>query len=250
MKYLLSALSILAILSLGLLVVPLLAPRPKVIEGSLIVNQRVFTPQELNDRLMTSSYHFDNDEEQLTNLIYRELLLQEAKTQGIDSEIKFLNSMRNFYEQSMIKTLLDRQYNLESHEPNDSQVAACQPFLTRRYEVTEIEYPDHDSAIKNINGNIEHYQLAYLEMPEDIRTALLNLTGTELSEPYHSGRGWLRIQLIGITAIPEQDLPSGLEQEELCRGELRRQSIQSWAESLYHKSNIEGPIVFNRGDKQ
>ncbi len=109
MKYLLSAVSILAALCLGLLIAPLMTPRPKPVEGSLVINQRVYQPQELEERLRSTPYHFDNQGELISDLIYRELLLQEAKKQKINSESEFLAAMRDFYEQSMIKTLLDRQ---------------------------------------------------------------------------------------------------------------------------------------------
>jgi len=247
MKYLLTAASILAALCLGLLIAPLLSTRVKPTEGSLVVNQRIFPPQELEERLQTTSYHYDSDSEQLTTLIYRELLLQEAKHLKIDTESSFLHSMRDFYEQSMIKTLLDRQYSLKTHQPNASQVAACQPLLTRVFNLKEIEYPDHAAALANTSGHTESYNLPYLELPEDIRSSLYNLKGSELSAPVHAGSIWVRLQLIDITPIPEKTIPSPLEQEELCRDELKRQSIQSWVEGLYYKSKIEVPAGIKGG---
>lgn len=248
MRYLLISVSILAALCLGLLIAPLLTPRPKPVEGSLVINQRVYLPQELEERIRTTPYHFDNKEDLVTDLIYRELLLQEAKAQKIDNEASFLRSMRDFYEQSMIKTLLDRQYALDTHLPNESQVAACQPFLTRNFDLKRFDYDSLASAQANQPSRVATYDLPYLQLPEDIRSGLLTLKGGELSEPIHSGSGWFRLQLIDIKPLPASQIPDTLQQEELCRDELKRQSIQAWVESLFRKSDISRPQVTKEGN--
>jgi len=241
MKYLLSAASILAALCLGLLIAPLLTPRPKPIEGSLVINQRIYQPQELETRLGATPYHFDSRGELISDLIYRELLLQEAKKQAIDSESDFLLSMRDFYEQSMIKTLIDRQYRDPRHNPTPDQIALCQPLLTRRFNLQRLNYPNYEAARANTTSSRDDYNLPYLDLPEETRSALLELNGAELSEPQHTGSGWFRLQLLGISPLSATSLPSLAEQEELCRIELKRQSIQNWIESLYRKSTIEIP---------
>ncbi len=248
MKYLLSAVSILAALLLGLLIAPLLTPRPIAMEGSLVVNQKIFQPQELAERLKTTPYHFDSKGELLTDLIYRELLLQEAKAQKINTERAFLTSMRDFYEQSMIKTLLDRQCDPEKHLPSAEQISALQPFLTKRFQLTRYDYPGHQSALDNRSAQIQEYDLAYLDLPEDARSALLELKGGALSPPFHSSAGWFRLQLTNITPLETDSLPTQIEQKELCRTELQRQSIQNWIVQLYRKSNIQMPATRNRDD--
>ncbi len=248
MKYLLSAVTILAALCLGLLIAPVLTPRPKALEGSLVINQRIYQPQELAERLLATPYHFASRGEQVNDLIYRELLLQEAKQQKIDREADFLRSMRDFYEQSMIKALIDREYLSEKHDPNQVQIAACQPFIGRNFELQRFDYPNYAAARANSATGSDKFDLPYLDLPEDTRSALLTLTGTELSEPLHADSGWFRLQLIDITPLPEASLPSQIEQEELCRGEMKRQSIQTWIEGLYRKSTIEIPAELKEAD--
>ncbi len=241
MRYLLIAVSILAALLLGLLVSPLLTPRPKPIEGLLVINQRIYQPQELEKRLRATPYHFNSRGELITNLIYQELLLQESKKQGIDNENEFLLSMRNFYEQSMIKTLLDRQYKDPVHDPNSAQIASCQPFLDKTFTLQRFDYPSYEAARSNTATDSEEFNLPYLDLPEDTRSALLNLKGGELSQPLLTGSSWFRLQLIDISQRPTSTIPSVVEQEELCRIELKRQSIQNWVDDLYRKSTIELP---------
>ena len=247
MKYLLSAISILAALLLGLLIAPLLTPHPEPIEGSLVINQRIYQPQELAERLQATPYYFDSRKEQVTDLIYRELLLQEAKQLKIDSEADFLLSMRDFYEQSMIKTLIDRQYRDPKHNPNPAQIAACQPFLTRRFKLKRFDYPNSEAARANTAPHAEELNLPYLDLPENTRTALLALSGEELSPPLCTSSGWSRLKLIDSSPLAVANIPPPIEQEELCRAELKRQSIQNWIEDLYRKSTIKRPAGLEEG---
>lgn len=248
MKYLLISMSIIAALLLGLLIAPLMTPRPEAAEGSLVINQRIYQPRELDERLRTTPYHFDGKKEQITDLIYRELLLQEAKLQKIDTEKAFRLSLRDYYEQSMIKTLLDRQYRSPGHQPNTIQIDACLPLLTKRFQVKRFSYLDRSSAHKNNNAQIDEYNLPYLELPEEIKSSLLKLNGGTLSEPLHSTNGWFRLQLTDIQPITTSEKSLPVEQEELCRSELKRQSIQNWVEQLYQKADIQRPAVLKEGN--
>ncbi|MCF6178388.1 MAG: hypothetical protein L3J63_03230 [Geopsychrobacter sp.] len=249
MKYLLSAASILAALCLGLLIAPVLTPRPQPIEGSLVINQKIYQPKELEKRLRNTPYYFENKGDLLTDLIYRELLLQEAKTEQINTETAFLDSMRDFYEQSMIKTLLDRQYKSETHQPSNAQVSACLPFLASRFQISRFSYPDRQAAQDNRSPNIQKVNSAYLDLPEDMRGPVLELKGGALSMPLHSENGWYRLQLTNITPLKTTDLPAQIEQDVLCRTELQRQSIHNWIESLYHKSTIKIPSSLSDNGK-
>jgi len=244
MKYLLTACAILAALLAGLLIAPLLTPRALPVAGALIVNQRIYTPVELDVRMRDTAYHFENKNAMITDLVYRELLLQEARNEKIDREEAFRTSMRDFFEQSMIKTLLDRQYKSANHEPNPDQISACMPLLSHKFTIKRIDYPNQIAAKDQGIGQEQTFENSYLDLPADIRTALLDLEGGELSLPLLNSGGWFRLQLLEVGKLDAASIPSDIEQEVLCRQELKRQSIQNWLENLYQKSDITLP---NRG---
>jgi len=241
MKYLLTACVILAALLAGLLIAPLLTPRTRSVEGALIVNQRIYTPVELNIRMKDTAYHFENKNAMLTDLVYRELLLQEARNEKIDREEAFRASMRDFFEQSMIKTLLDRQYKSEEHEPNPTEISACIPLLSHKFTLKRIDYPDQAAAKDQEGGREQTVENSYLDLPEDSRAALLDLKGGELSPLLQNNGHWFRLQLLEVGKLDASKIPSDIEREVLCRQELKRQSIQSWVENLYRKSDITLP---------
>ena len=47
----------------------------------------------------------------LNNLIIRKLLVKEAQRQGLDREKDFLRSIENFWEQSLVKIIIDKKTN-------------------------------------------------------------------------------------------------------------------------------------------
>lgn len=248
MKYLLTTCAILAALLVGLLIAPLLTPHVRPVEGALVVNQRIYTPGELSMRMNTTAYHFDNEKELVADLVYRELLLQEARTEKIDREEAFRTSMRDFFEQSMIKTLLDRQYKSAKHEPNAAQISACMPLLSHKFTLKRIDYPDQSSALSQSFGREQTFEQNYLDLPEETRAALLNLKGGELSSPLHNTGRWFRLQLLAVAKLDAASIPTEMEQEILCRQELKRQSMQDWVENLYRKSDITLPDTRKAGN--
>lgn len=247
MKYLLTACAILAALLAGLLIAPLLTPRIHPVEGALVVNQRIYTPGELSVRMNTSAYHVENKNELIADLVYRELLLQEARREEIDREEAFRTSMRDFFEQSMIKTLLDRQYKSAQHEPDPAQISACMPLLGHKFTLKRILYPDQPSALSQQRGQEQTFVHRYLDLPEETREALLNLKGGEMSAPLQSTGRWFRLQLLDVIKLDDA-LPTDIEQEVLCRQELKRQSMQNWVENLYRKSDITLPDTKKAGN--
>ena len=247
MKYLLWTISILAALCLGLLIAPLMTPKPKPASGALVVNQRIYQPQELEEVLRATPYHFSSRGELISDLIYRELLLQEAKRLKIDTETEFRRSMRDYFEQSMIKTLIDRRSSAADLQPTPEQVAACKPWLGRRLRVQKRTYSTQESAQIDQTPRIEDFDLPFLELPEDIRSTLAELRQGNLSQVFHSGSDWYRVRILDIADLPPEKLPSASEQTELCKDELRRQAFQQWLEGLYRRAHIELPPARKEG---
>ncbi len=80
------------------------------------INNYNMTVEDLNYELSRVPhdriYMLESEEgrrEYLNNLIEKEILLQEAQRKGIDKEKNFMRSIENYWEQTLIKILLERQ---------------------------------------------------------------------------------------------------------------------------------------------
>lgn len=122
MKYLLTVLII--ILTVIAVTVFYLRPEPEtVVEDILVVVNDHNLPRSLLDQKKTQrGYHSKDDKEILDTIIINELLLQEAQRRGIDKEPNFRISVQNYYEQSLIKILIDIQFSDMKAESTDEDI--------------------------------------------------------------------------------------------------------------------------------
>src|SRR6056297_2464487 len=88
---------------------------------AITINDRIITENELQDRLAAKP-HDMTDQQYIDSLIMQELLIQEALKQNIHKEESFRRSVENFYEQSLVKILLDRKSRETDPEVTQQEV--------------------------------------------------------------------------------------------------------------------------------
>jgi len=106
MKKILSAILLLVVI---FIIFRLKAPKP---EDYLVkINNYTITPQEFNEEFFASAYSKNNTPELkrefLNMLIRRKLILQDAQARGLDKDKEFLKSIERFWEQSLLKRMMD-----------------------------------------------------------------------------------------------------------------------------------------------
>lgn len=108
MKKIISAI----LLLLGVIMIfKLKASKPE--EYLVKINNYTITPQEFNEEFRASAYAKDNTLESkrefLNMLIRRKLVLQDAQARGLDKDKEFLKSIERFWEQSLLKRMMDEK---------------------------------------------------------------------------------------------------------------------------------------------
>jgi hypothetical protein len=109
MKKILSAIFLIVIV---FLLFKLKSPRPP--EYLVRINNYSITPQEFIEEFKLSAYVKNNTPESkrefLNMLIRRKLILQEAQAKGLDKDPEFLKSIERFWEQSLLKRMMDKKF--------------------------------------------------------------------------------------------------------------------------------------------
>ena len=86
---------------------------PKQEEYLVKINNYTITPQEFNEEFLASAYAKINTHESkrefLNMLIRRKLVLQDAQARGLDKDKEFLKSIERFWEQSLLKRVMDKK---------------------------------------------------------------------------------------------------------------------------------------------
>ncbi len=110
MKYLVTVLVI--VLAITALTILYLWPEKKGAQNDILVtvNGRVIPKTVLEQKKNLRGYHSKDDQAILDTIIINQLLIQEAQRLGIDKEPAFRAAVQEYYEQSLIKILIDRQF--------------------------------------------------------------------------------------------------------------------------------------------
>jgi len=120
MKYIYYTIGILVLLTV-FMAVKFTNFKVEVSKPAIVINDRVISEKEL-DGLLKSSTYSNHTTGPIDAVITNELLIQEAISQGINKEESFRASVENFYEQSLIKSLIDRKFNSIKPQINEKMV--------------------------------------------------------------------------------------------------------------------------------
>lgn len=90
-------------------------PAPKDKQIIAKINNYEIAKEEFDDEFRLSPYSrnasFNSRKEFLNTLINRKLILQDAEAKGIDRDKDFLKAVERFWEQSLLKLVLERKTN-------------------------------------------------------------------------------------------------------------------------------------------
>ena len=209
-------------------------------EIALIINDKKITTDEYRHPPAARMNHSAGDEEYLEALIIRELLIQEAKRQGIDKEESFRISLQHFYEQSLIKVLMDRQYENLRVEINDKEISLYHKWLAGTVSFTMSTYTTHED-IKNGKPKAQESKTSvFNELSEFTQQQLFGLQPGQHSAPVHFLDAYLVFQLISIE-LPE-NTKNIQDQQELLRNKLsalkKEQLMSQWLNRLREEASI------------
>ncbi|RMG03665.1 MAG: hypothetical protein D6726_05085 [Nitrospirae bacterium] len=191
---------------------------------ALKINDRVITKAEF-DSLRSSGYSGRVPLQDFINsLIEKELLIQEAKKLGLDTEESFRRSIQNFYEQSLIKLLLDRKFKDLTPQVTDSDINAYLNLTNKRIAL-KIETAETPDGFGTEGVRVREEKREFEEFSRHIQTLLLGAgPGSVIGPVYLNGR----YQRYSVQQI--EDLPNPPEQMDR---ELIRKLILQTRKELY-----------------
>lgn len=102
------------------------------------INNYTITQQEFEEEFKNTSAEWlgpdTQREEFLENLINRKLLLQEAERMGLNKDREFLKALERFYEQSLLRLVVDKKSNelALKTQVSDSEVEAYYDEMVKK----------------------------------------------------------------------------------------------------------------------
>ncbi len=186
-----------------------------------------------------AGYHSEDYAELLDSAITRELLIQEAQRQEIDKEEKFRVSLKGFYEESLIKTLMDRQYDMPKAAVDDVEIDHYLALFGKMVTFTRLLVTTSRPKVPASEQGPQN-EVLFDDLAEPLKICLSCLNPGEYATKFDTGNEQYIIRLDKVT--PAVDMPTAKPDRDQVRKMLenhkRQQQIGNWLKELRNKASI------------
>ena len=241
MRYIYYIITILIVLSAGI-GYELIVKHVPVKEAALIINGRVISTDEFKRLYSSRPSHLKDKSDFINHLITKELLIQESQKEGIDKEESFRNSIQNFYEQSLIKLLMDRKCGSIRSTQCDDELNRYISFMNKRLHLTIFSFDTAEEARKGDFRDGESKILNSEDLSKDIRDNVISLREGQMTEPFKIGEKYVVVRLDKIEISSPSRTLSAEEKNSIRKmliEEKKEKIMDDWVNDLRKKASIK-----------
>lgn len=199
MKYLYYIAGILVVFSI-LAVYGLQDTRVEISKPAIVVNDRIITESEYKALLPSKPYYMTEDQFS-DSIITKQLLIQEAVKQDINKEESFRRSVENYYEQSLIKLLLDRQLNTLAVDVTKEEIERYHSFSQSKVYVSKLRYQTLAEALTGKNPILQKIESHFMDISDDLKFIVFTLEKGQSSAPFVTNAGVIIYRLEDIKPL-------------------------------------------------
>jgi hypothetical protein len=238
MKYLYYIAGILVVFSI-LAVYGLQDTRVEISKPAIVVNDRIITESEYKALLPSKPYYMTEDQF-FDSIITKQLLIQEAVKQNINKEESFRTSVENYYEQSLIKLLLDRQLNTLAVEVTKEEIERYQSFSQSKVSISKLIYPTLTEALAGENPILQKITSGFMNISDNLKFIIYNLRKGQSSEPFMSNMGVIIYKLDDIKPMDiEKVQKMDMEKISLFIQDKKKEVLMDeWSKKLKENAEI------------
>ena len=225
----------------------MLRPAPE--EAAITVNKKTVSLNDFNRMFQKKSY-IQNRNSFIHSLVVKELLVQEALKSGIQNEKAFIDSVRDHYEQTLVKLTIDRKYETVDSRIDDSLVDR---YIALSDKVIDISVLDYASIPDFKNGKPlkeESLSLPFNRLSLEVKYELLTLREGQTSKPSCSDSE-NDCSVFRVNKIRSDQVKTDKEEDreairQLLAEQKKEWMISEWLENLKKKADISlGQTVSN-----
>jgi len=209
-------------------------------EAAIVINDRTITSTEFERLYSQRQPQGQSKTDFINSLITKELLIQESRKLGIDKDESFRKSIQNYYEQSLIKLLIDRKISSLKPSDIDGEFIRCVNAFNKKFHVTVFSFDTPYKASKGDYGKGEKKIALLYDLSADIRESVIGSEAGKIIGPLKSGDKYLVVRLDKIETDPSC-LPSEHDKEHIramLSEEKKDKIINEWISDLREKAKI------------
>lgn len=206
---------------------------------AISINRKHITQEEFAARL--AAVHALDRQDFINSLIVKELMIQDAQKEGIDKNEAFRRSIQDYYEQSLIKQVMEKKIRSLRVAVTDAEVDHFASFLNSTLILTVFNAVDEAAAKKGQFRSQELRTVRVSDLAGDMGDRLAALQAGGMTAPACSDVGCDVYRLDSAAAPPSEKLSA--ESRDRLRGRLlerkRQSAMDSWIADLRAKSDIK-----------
>jgi parvulin-like peptidyl-prolyl isomerase len=238
MKYLYYIAGILVVFSM-LAVYGLQDTRVEISKPVIVVNDRIITESEFKMLLPSKPYYMTEDQF-IDSIITKQLLIQEAVAQKINKDESFRTSVENYYEQSLIKLLLDRQLTTLSVNVTDKEIERYQALSQSKIHVSKLRYQTLADAIAGKNHTVQKIESDFMDISDDLKFIVFTLEEGQSSEPFVTNAGVMVYRLEEKKELDTKTI-SEIDREKISlfiQDKKKEVLMDEWSKKLKENADI------------
>ncbi|MBA4373093.1 MAG: hypothetical protein C0402_09575 [Thermodesulfovibrio sp.] len=214
--------------------------KPPKTNAALIINDRIISRTEFDNLYAAKPVQIDGQSEFINTLITKELMIQEAQKEGIDKDPAFRKAIQNYYEQSLIKLLMDRKFSRLPVEVSENDIDHYIALQTRNLHLTIANADSEAAAAAGTFSEKETKVVRCRDLSEDIREKIITLKEGESTKPVKAGASYMVIRLDKTEPLQEMTAPAPNRKTVrlILAEQKKQQAMDQWMSGLRQKATI------------
>ncbi len=240
MKYLIIIVCFLAALSLVTVFIILPSSPPEEKNVVIKVNNSSITSSMLERSEKDRPSYHENRLEFLNSVVIEQLLLQEAQKQKIDQEPEFRDAIKNYYEQSLIKILLERQNGSIDDNVSEEEVDLFLGYFGKTITFT-IAQGTGNQITPEIDWSAGSTKTErFDDLSSTMQPLLAGLQPGSTRAVFETGNEWFAVRVENLTGnAPPGNTPIPREMAQSILSTYKReQHLNSWINKLVSNADI------------
>ena len=186
-----------------------------------------------------NGYHSEEYAALLDSAITREILIQEAQRQDLDKKESFRVSLKTFYEESLIKTLMDHQYARPISDSTNTEVDKYLSYYGKTVFFSRLPLVDNKLQV-SAESNAPQNEVLFDDLAEPMKLLLSSLKPGEHTVKFDTGNEQYAIRLDKVEKAADAviTLPDRERVKQMLKEYKQQQQIDNWLYELRKKASI------------
>lgn len=239
MNYLLTILLIVITLSCGTFFILWPDKAPPENEIVMTVNNQSITEEMINESQRHLPSHHSDEQDFLQSVAIKQVLLQEAKKQNIHKEKAFKEAIKNYYEESLVKILIDRQHQSINDEVTQEEIDTFLNTFGKTITFSKAQGRERSSNPEIDWANSSQITELFDNLSSTLQPVVAGLLPGNTKAVFDTGNEWFAIRVDKIDGETSTEaLPPKEMIINLIAMHKRQQQLNAWINRLVTNSEI------------